>query len=296
MYPSLVSICIPTFNGEEFIQESLASLVAQDFRDVEVIISDDDSTDGTLAICQEFQKQVDFPVHIYRNEPKGIGANWNNCIAHSSGEYIKFLFQDDVLEPSCISLMVQVLDAQPDIGLVASKRSFLIESSLDSAFVKRWVGIFEDLQKEFKAEKIPFLRLTKNIFRLESFTDFPLNKVGEPSAVMFRRKFFKEIGPFREDLKQILDYEYWYRILKIADIAILPQKLVGFRLHGAQATNKNSEEDIKDYRAYDRLLYDSYLPLLDKTTRTRLKKKFHPMYISIGIFGVGVESLIIPSF
>ncbi|NND94952.1 MAG: glycosyltransferase [Flavobacteriales bacterium] len=274
-----VSVCIPIYNGESFLQEALDSIAAQDFQDIEVIISDDNSKDRSLELCRVFKDCQPFPVHIFSHRPSGIGANWNNCLDKAQGEYIKFLFQDDVLEPDCISSMVEVLYSNDDIGLVASKRNFLIESSIDQEFVKRWIGIFGDLQTEFEGEKKPFLRLTRSIFGKESFAELPLNKIGEPSAVMFRKKFFETLGPFREDLKQSLDYEYWYRILNIAAIAILPDKLVGFRLHAGQATNSNRKQGIIDYEAYDRILYDKYLPLLHKSTRRRLVKKYNPAYL-----------------
>ena len=87
----LVSVCIPTYNGAPFLQEALDSVSQQTYRNIEVIISDDASNDKTLEIIQDFKAKASFPVSIYHHEPKGIGANWNNCIRKANGKFIKFL-------------------------------------------------------------------------------------------------------------------------------------------------------------------------------------------------------------
>jgi glycosyltransferase involved in cell wall biosynthesis len=274
-----ISICIPTYQGETYLQEALDSILAQDFQDIEVIISDDASSDATLDIAERFKAVAAFPVHIHKHTPQGIGANWNHSVSLAKGEYIKFLFQDDVLLPYCLKKMSTSLDAHPELGMVSSKRTFIIEGDSETEELKRWLSLYSDLQSQFKGVHKPFLRLDKSIFSMESFFSSPLNKVGEPSVYMFRRSVFYEIGPFREDLKQILDYEFCYRLLKKKDIAILPDTLVAFRIHAAQATNVNRQVDIPDYRIYERLLYDEYRDLLHPSLRTKLVKKYHPFYI-----------------
>lgn len=103
---SLISICIPTFNGEKYLQEALDSVKSQTYQNIEVIISDDNSNDITLQICQNFKEKVSFPVYIYEHDPSGIG---NNCIFYAYGEYIKFLFQDDILETNCLEIQLEAL-------------------------------------------------------------------------------------------------------------------------------------------------------------------------------------------
>jgi glycosyltransferase involved in cell wall biosynthesis len=274
-----ISICMPTYNGQEFLLEALDSIMGQDMHDIEVIISDDNSQDDTLRIVDDFKQRVSFPVHVYAHKPSGIGANWNYAISKSNGKYIKFLFQDDVLLPGCLVAMSDFLERHPGYGLVASKRSFLVEGGMEGESLKKWLATYSDLQAEFKGPHEPFLHLDKQIFSSRTFLEAPKNKVGEPSIYMFRKAIYDKIGPFREDLKQILDYEFCYRLLKKKDIAILPDTLVAFRIHAAQATNVNRQVDISDYRIYERLLYDEYLDLLHPSLRTKLVKKYHPFYI-----------------
>ncbi|MBZ9787852.1 glycosyltransferase [Psychroflexus sp. CAK57W] len=257
----LVSICIPTYNGAEYLQETLDSISIQTYRDFEVVISDDASKDDTLKIVEAFKRQLDFPVRILHHKPNGIGANWNHAIRHAKGKYIKFLFQDDVLMPTCLEKMLKVLEGDKNIGLVASKREFIISKDNDDK-TQEWLDTYGDLQKHFSDKKGDIV-LTSQVFKSKEFFKTPKNKIGEPSVVMFRKSITDKIGYFDESLKQILDYEYWYRILKYNKIYIIDEPLVKFRLHHTQATAQNYMIKIDDYKRYPELLYKDYFWLLN---------------------------------
>ncbi len=274
-----ISICIPTYNGADYIQETFESILAQDTRDFEVVISDDNSQDDTLELAYDFKRKVSFPVKVYKHSPSGIGANWNHTISKSVGTYVKLLFQDDILLPGCLNLLSRFLDDHPKYGMVSSKREFIIEEEMKGPDVDHWLALFGDLQREFKDAHEPYLHLDKSIFGLKTFFTTPLNKIGEPSVYMFRRSIYNRIGPFREDLKQILDYEFCYRTLRVSDIAVLPETLVAFRIHPHQATNMNLLEDIPDYRLYEFILYDEYRKWLHPILRKKLTHKFSAFHI-----------------
>lgn len=270
----LISICIPTLNGEKYLEEALNSISHQTYRNIEMIVSDDNSTDRTLIIIAEFKRKIDFPVYIYSHSPMGIGANWNNCIKNANGEFIKFLFQDDVLFPRCIEEMVQVINTRKDIGLVASKRKFLIEGDL-SPTISKWIFQYKDLQADLGLPKQEINIFDKNLFKHDKFVEIPQNKIGEPTTVLFRKSILKETGDFREDLQQILDFEFYYRLLKKYKIAIINKELAAFRLHPMQATNINRNRPIKDYKEYDKILYRDFFWYLNKGQQQRLFRKFN---------------------
>ena len=94
---------------------------------------------------------------------------------------------------------------------------------------------------------------------------------------MFRTGLVKEIGYFREDLKQILYYEFYYRILKKHKIAILEKELVKFRLHPQQATNVNKGKDEEDYKKDDEIIYKQYFWYLNRKKQTELLKRYNPL-------------------
>jgi len=243
----LISICIPTYNGERFLQEALDSCKNQTHREIEVIISDDASTDHTLDICRKFRETADFPVFINSHTPAGIGANWNNCIINSNGEYIKFLFQDDVLQPDCIERLL-FYSRQHNLKAVCSKRRIIDENS-NEITNGEWYNFFGDLQKTINMH---FSELY--VFRkkdLKRLWNTRLNIFGEPVTFLYQRQLFDEIGFFSAHAKQILDQEFSYRILQKYPIGIIENKLVSFRYHSKQTSAKNLSENIEN--EYDEL-------------------------------------------
>ena len=95
---------------------------------------------------------------------------------------------------------------------------------------------------------------------------------------MFRKGLINDIGVFKEDLKQLLDYEYFYRILKSNKIALLEEKLVSFRLHGRQTTviNKNNDVFGEDHAKFHRIIYDNYLRYLDPYHKKVFLRRYNP--------------------
>ena len=101
-----VSICIPTYNGERYIEKTLNSVLLQTYDDFEVIIVDDQSSDNTWEILTQYAAQ-DGRIHLFKNEHNlGLVGNWNRCIELAQGEWIKFVFQDDIIRNDCLELMM----------------------------------------------------------------------------------------------------------------------------------------------------------------------------------------------
>jgi glycosyltransferase involved in cell wall biosynthesis len=106
----LVSIALATYNGGSFLRAQLDSLLMQDYAHLEIIISDDGSTDDTVGIIQEYQSR-DARIHFFPNEKEhGIGANFANAIRHATGEWIALCDQDDIWMPQKISTLVAQAD------------------------------------------------------------------------------------------------------------------------------------------------------------------------------------------
>lgn len=268
----LVTICIPTLNGSKFLKQALDSIIAQTYNNIEVVVSDDSSMDSTVELLQEFKSKVNFPVSIYKHEPNGIGANWNNCIRKARGEYIKFLFQDDLLYPNCVHEMVTYLTENKSIGLVGCKRDIIIEGEKNES-IEKWLSIYENLQSQIEEGDMVTI-LDSRFFSREDFLLPPLNKIGEPPTVMFKRKIVEEVGYFDEDLEQKLDYVFYYRILKKYPIAIINRPLASFRLHDKQATQINHKKRIPDRKRYDEILYKEFYTLLHPKHKKKLALKY----------------------
>jgi len=271
----LISVCIPTYNGAKYIEAAFASVYNQTYTNIEIIVSDDASSDNTLELIKNHKSESKFPIRIYPHKPSGIGANWNNCMRQANGDYIKFLFQDDLLEPTCIANMVQVFQENPQIGLVCCKRHVLIELEGDKAKTENWLQVYGDLQEHLNLIYNPTGIINKRFFKSKQFYKTPVNVIGEPSAVMFRRDLVETNGWFREDMTQFLDFEYWFRILKKKDIAVINKKLISFRMHANQATQQNKGKMQNDVAIFKRLLYTDYFWLLNKSRKKQLFLQFN---------------------
>lgn len=262
----LVSICIPTYNGASFLQEALNSVSAQEYKNIEVVVSDDQSSDGTLEILERFRESVTIPVTIKRHTPSGIGANWNHTIALASGEYIKFLFQDDILKKDCISKMVEIAQQDPDIVLVYSKRNFIYDTTNSNH--TEWIATYASLHLHWDGFLIndTIVHNGRALLRDKNLLKFPANKIGEPPATLIRKSAIKKVGYFNERLKQALDIEYWYRLMNFGKVAFVDKALITFRLHENQASAVNSNNAINENF------------LLEKNLGKQIFWRLHPSY------------------
>jgi len=110
-----VSIGLPVYNGENYLRNALESILDQTFRDFEVIISDNASTDRTGEICREYAAK-DPRIRYCRNDRNlGAAGNFNRAFELSSGEYFKWAAHDDVIERDFLSSCVSVLDEDPSV-------------------------------------------------------------------------------------------------------------------------------------------------------------------------------------
>lgn len=243
-YP-LVSVCIPVYNGEEFLSEALDSVKKQTYPNLELIISDDQSNDRSIEIIEHFLQENHFPSTLVTNTDRGIGKNWNNCVQHAKGKYIKFLFQDDVLFPDCISEMVSMAESDDAVGLVYSDRRILMDET-DTAHVN-WYKANGELNHIWADPLEPGVYPGKRILKDRNLLLVkPWNKLGEPSCMLFRKSVFERVGLFDIQLIQFLDLEFSLRVLSKYRFGYLQMQLTGFRLHENQSSSSFSKKKINE--------------------------------------------------
>ena len=272
----LVSICIPTFNGEAYLEECLHSAINQTYKNIEIIVSDDASKDGTLQIINEITSKTDIPIFIFKHQPNGIGANWNNCIKNANGQYLKFLFQDDVLNEDCVARMMKMMLLNSNIGIVYAKRHFIYQEETDAIVeFKNVYGHLHNYWADLIVEE-DIVSGTKYL-KDRNFLNAPKNKIGEPTSVLLDKNCLKKVGYFNEDLKQALDCEFWSRLMPHYNIGFVDDYLSKFRLHKKQASVVNKSEKINENEDLYHIYYKTVLKYLHKDCRWKLFKKFHPI-------------------
>lgn len=140
-----VSIVIPVYNREDLIEETLDSALNQTCPDIEVIVSDNQSTDGTYEILERYARS-DSRVRIYRNETNvGPVRNWARAIGEATGNYIKILWSDDLIDPNFVEKCLKMLNGRDDVGFIFSAVSLFGEGCRRSAHFGRNVtgGIYD---------------------------------------------------------------------------------------------------------------------------------------------------------
>lgn len=261
----LVSVCIPTFNGDRFISEAISSIFSQTYSPLEIIISDDGSTDQTLEIVKRFQENTSVQLSIFSHEPLGLAENCNFAIDRAKGKYIKFLFQDDILSPNCIAEMVQLAEQDEEIGLVFSPREMCFVDEVAETDPDL-ILVYQDFQNIHQAwSSLQPIQRGEELLSDPHLLKHPINKIGEPSTVLIRREVLEQVGGFDPQLNQLVDLDLWLRIMGGYKVGFVNQVLSYFRLHTQQKTYQNISEnvstDLKFYRKlYSEPVYD-FLPL-----------------------------------
>jgi glycosyltransferase involved in cell wall biosynthesis len=222
-----VSVLIPTYNSGQYLTECLESVLNQDFRDMEILISDDGSTDNTLEIIKRFAAR-DNRIRWWQN-PKNLGqlANHNALLHEARGEYIKILHSDDKLvSPVSIARMATVLDGNSEVSLVASACD-LIDSYSHSR---------SDDRRNFLCAGIWH---GKGVIRVSFEFEVAANYIGEPSLVMFRRA--QAFSGFPKGCNQSLDTAMWFHLLEQGEFDYLPEPLCAYRQHSTQQGKINAQ-------------------------------------------------------
>jgi glycosyltransferase involved in cell wall biosynthesis len=230
-----VSICIPVYNGEDHLQKCLDSAISQSFLNIEIIIVNDSSTDNSQSIINRYALK-DKRIKVFINPTNlGLTGNWNKCIELSSGEWIKFLFQDDYLTNNCIERMLN--DTLVNDSLLVCKRTFLLDENADEA-TKAYYG---EKVVTFKKLGVPdeTTFLSSSIISRFACENICLNFIGEPTSYMFRKKLVNTIGLFNTHLSQLCDFEFALRIGSNYGITYIPEKLTFFRIHDLSTTSSN---------------------------------------------------------
>ncbi len=190
------SVIIPVYNRERFIARAIESVLAQTYRDFELIVVDDGSTDSTPEIVARY------PVRLLRQENRGVSAARNRGIAAARGEIIAFLDSDDAWKARKLEVQAAYFESHPECKI----------HQTDEIWIRN--GTF--LNKHKKHQK-----KSGHIF----YDSLHLCLIS-PSAVAIRRELFDEVGVFREDFPVCEDYELWLRITKHYEVCYSPEPLV----------------------------------------------------------------------
>jgi glycosyltransferase involved in cell wall biosynthesis len=235
-----VSICIPAYNSAGYLPEALESALAQSYDSFEVLIVDDCSSDGSAEIAAAFAERDPRVRFVPNHTNLGMVPNWNRCLELARGEYIKFLFGDDLLSSSHnLELLAGVLDRHPEVALACSFRSLIDHDGHIMA----------------KRGFTPTGRPVSGLLAIRDCLTAARNYIGEPTVVMFRKQQAQR--GFLHGYRQMVDLEMWFHLLLQGDIWCEREALAAFRHHPEQQTVRNVGELV--HLEETLRLYDAYL-------------------------------------
>jgi len=242
----LVSICIPTYNGALYLSECLDAVRSQSLSNFQVIIVDDQSSDNTWEILIQYAAKDD-RIHLFKNEHNlGLVGNWNRCIELSDGEWIKFVFQDDIIRADCLELMLET--AHLDMPFVLCRRDFFFHSEIDDTTKKYYMNIPRLDELLPGTDLISQKQICHAVL-----TDFR-NFFGEPTSTLIHHSIFQHFGQFNPAMVQLCDLEYWIRVSVNVGIKYIPEPLVLFRVHPLSTSSKNKDSQLYRSSFMDRLI------------------------------------------
>jgi len=217
----LVSVVIPTYNYAHFLCNAVDSVLAQTYRNIEIIVVDDGSSDNTSEIAKGYGARINY---IYQAN-RGLSAARNAGIRVAGGEFIAFLDADDMWMPDKIMKQVQVLKDHGAVGAVGSNLYQVDENLRDLAVVKN---------KNYAPEKFSRELLFFNIVG------------GGGSSILLRKECFRVAGLFDEELRAAEDWDMWLRISKKFSIRNIDEPLVKIRLGSYSMSHMGNAQKMLD--------------------------------------------------
>lgn len=221
MFNPKVSICIPSYNHEKYIEKTIKSALAQTYKNFEIIISDDNSTDNTENVINRFK---DPKIKFFKNSSNiGPSANFNKLIEIAEGEYLLFIASDDILYEDAIDQYLNKISLNNDLYTLVCWCQTIDENGLE-------VGSYNMNLANQKRDKNKFLN---ELFYKQNFLMNP--------GVFIKKQLFSLIKNFNLSLFQTHDLDLWVRILTSGfGIDVVEKKLIKYRIHQESLSNNGN--------------------------------------------------------
>ena len=223
-----VSICIPTYNRKDYLKETLDSILAQTYKDYEIVIVDDGSADGT----EDMLKQLGFPITYHWQENSGDAAARNKLTELARGQYISFIDSDDLLLPDAIEKLVKIMQTEDEDVIAYGSYLRIDQNGKVYGRCKR---------------KLYGGNITKYLFQ----TVF-VHSCGS----MFPKKILKDSTVFDTSLKVCSDYDFWLRLSMKYRFVALPDPTFKRRRHINNLSTASFENYLTEFQVLERFYYE----------------------------------------
>ncbi len=204
----LVSIVTPSFNQVPYLEETVCSVLEQDYPFIEYMIVDGGSTDGSVNIIKKYEDKLAWWVS---EVDKGQTDAINKGFGRATGQILAWINSDDTYEPGAVSAAVKYLQEHPEVGMVYADCNFIDEQD-------RVIGQFSATQTDYKRLRQGYVHIPQQ-------------------TVFFRAQLWPVVGPLDPSFYFAMDYDLWVQIASRAEIKYLPGRIwANFRIHTSGKT------------------------------------------------------------
>ena len=235
----LVSVCIPAYNNAGYIKDTIDSILNQTYKNIELIIVDDCSTDNTVEVIESVS---DERIKLFHNDTNlGMTGNWNRCLELAQGEFIKLICADDMIDENAIEKEAQAMEKCPTASLVESDTRLVdIDGKKKGAFKRYHSKGLVDGKK-----------LAKKALIRKDFYGAPVNN-------LIRKCALEKTGGFDDSFTYILDFDLWVSLSCTGDVYIIHELLNSFRIRNDSNTGVLIGEKRDVYVAEHRHLLEKH--------------------------------------
>ncbi|MBA3284833.1 MAG: glycosyltransferase [Nitrosopumilus sp.] len=224
---TILTIGMPLKNSSKYLREAIDSVIQQSFKDWVLLAVDDNSTDSTPEIIEEYAK-IDSRIHLVRFDGPGVSQmeNWNRIINLAESKYISIFHDDDIMAPHLLEQELKMIESHSDMVMVFAQGPFI---NAEGEFIKTEVGTIRrkpswmDSRVFSQGELGPLLLLRGFI---------------HASSVMLKVETAKSIPLFSEEFSFFFDIDYWIRIGDCGKVGYVPGDLIYYRIRAGSAMHK----------------------------------------------------------
>jgi len=219
MHPK-ISIITPSLNQGDFIEQTILSVLSQDYPNLEYLVMDGGSSDTTLGILKKYAAKVTWISEADQGQTDAI----NKGLRRATGAIVGYLNADDLLLPGTLKKIAQAFINHPKSCWVTGKCRIVDEENNE---IRRPITVYKNM-----------------LLGLHSFTLLLMTKYVSQPATFWRRESLESIGYLDENLRYVMDYEYWLRLYSKSPPVFLSEYLAAFKIHQSSKTTSTGHRDI----------------------------------------------------